>query len=602
MKIKGLDFLRVFGILLVLIYHYFPAMLPAGFLGVNVLFVLSGFLISFHLIDELFENKKIDYQKFYSKRFVRIFPGLLLMLFLTTLFIMTINPDYSVGFFDQFLAAISFNYNYFEILRGGSYEGQFITGIFMNTWTLALEIHFYLIWPWIMGFIYKKSLEKRAVKRRFTDLFLMTTFYLAIIGFVLMLALTIIKSVDTGFVYFFDLSRMGSFMVGSFLAAFVKRFSFKIIPYNKATLIGLGLILLMAITMSYASKVTYFVGFALTDLISGFLILVAYSNKNIMEDKITSRLSDYSYGFYLFHWPVWIIVNDSDKTGKGLLLAILITIALVLFNYHVFEPIFRGKSIISLKERNPKYHINYEKNRLIFQSVFLFMIITSFSLSFAISENAGNMMSLEKQILRESVNQDIEKINLDKKELDQTIDKNNSEFVKSAKKEKTLTLIGDSVMLGPREYLANNIENLYINAEGSRPLEDGASIITQMDQTNNLGDIVIMALGTNAEVTPAPSLEEIVRALPDGKRLILVTCYDNRYDQPHRVSVAMNEISKKYDFITVMDWEDYAIKHPAFYNGTDGVHFYGQMEAYEAYLKLLNEAIEKSLLSPVKGE
>ena len=453
-----------------------------------------------------------------------------------------------------------------------------------------------------MGFIYKKSLEKRAVKRRFTDLFLMTTFYLAILGFVLMLALTIIKSVDTGFVYFFDLSRMGSFMVGSFLAAFVKRFSFKKIPYNKATLIGLGLILLMAMTMSYASKVTYFIGFALTDLITGFLILVAYSNKNIMEDKITSMLSDYSYGFYLFHWPVWIIVSDSDKTGKGLLLAILITIALVLFNYHVFEPIFRGKNIISLKERDAKYHINYEKNRLIFQSVFLFMIITSFSLSFAISENAGNMMSLEKQILRESVNQDIEKIKLDKKELDQTIDKNNSEFVKSAKKEKTLTLIGDSVMLGPRDYLSSNIENLYINAEGSRPLEDGASIITQMDQTNNLGDIVIMALGTNAEVTPAPSLEEIVRALPDGKRLILVTCYDNRYDQPHRVSVAMNEISKKYDFITVMDWEEYAINHPSFYSGTDGVHFYGQTQAYEAYLKLLNEAIEKSLLSPVKGE
>ena len=150
--------------------------------------------------------------------------------------------------------------------------------------------------------------------------------------------------------------------------------------------------------------------------------------------------------------------------------------------------------------------------------------------------------------------------------------------------------------------MASNIENLYINAEGSRPLEDGASIISQMDQTNNLGDIVIMALGTNAEVTPAPSLEEIVKVLPDGKRLILVTCYDNRFNQPHRVSVAMNEISKKYDFVTVMDWEDYAIKHPEFYNGTDGVHFYGQMEAYEAYLKLLNEAIEKSLLSPVKGE
>ena len=157
-------------------------------------------------------------------------------------------------------------------------------------------------------------------------------------------------------------------------------------------------------------------------------------------------------------------------------------------------------------------------------------------------------------------------------------------------------------MLGPREYLTSNIENLYINAEGNRPLEDGAGIISQMNQTSNLADIVIIALGTNAEKIPGPSLEEIVKALPDGKRLILVTCYDNRFDQPHRVSVAMKDIAKKYDFVTVMDWEDYAIKHPEFYNGTDGVHFYGQTQAYEAYLKLLNEAIEKSLLSPVKGE
>ncbi|WP_394018942.1 acyltransferase family protein [Anaerococcus cruorum] len=171
MKIKGLDFLRVYAMILVLCYHYFPAALPGGFLGVSILFVISGFLISYHLIDELFETGNIDYKKFYAKRFVRIFPALLLMLFLSTLFIPSINNDYSVGFFDQFLAAFTFNYNFYEILRGGSYEGQFIRGIFMHTWSLAIEIHFYLIWPWVMGFIYKKSRQKRAVKRRFSDLF-----------------------------------------------------------------------------------------------------------------------------------------------------------------------------------------------------------------------------------------------------------------------------------------------------------------------------------------------------------------------------------------------------------------------------------------------
>lgn len=602
MKIKGLDFLRVYAMILVLCYHYFPTSLPGGFFGVSILFVISGFLISYNLIDELFENGRIDYKKFYTKRFVRIFPALLLMIFLSSLFIPSINNDYSVGYFDQFLAAFTFNYNFYEILRGGSYEGQFIRGIFMHTWSLALEIHFYLIWPWVMGFIYKKARQKRAIKRRFSDLFLQTTFYLAIIGFVLMFILTLIKKVDTGFVYFFDLTRMASFMLGSFLASFVKRFSFKKIPYNKPTLVGIGLIFLMALTMTYDSKITYILGFLLTDLITGFLILVGFANPNLMENKFVSRLAEYSYGFYIFHWPVWVLVSNFNKTSKGLIIAILVTIILVLFNHHVFEPIFKGKNLIPLKYMDKKYEINYKKYGILFQASLIFMIITSFSLSYAIGDNAGAMMSLEKQILKESVNQDLEKIKLDKKELDNFINKNNSEFVKEAKEETSLTLIGDSVILGPREYLANNISNLYINAEGSRPLEDGANIIAEMENTGNLGDIVILALGTNAEKSPMPSLKKIINDFPEGKRLILVTCYDNRYPQPHPVSTAMQEIAKKYDFVTLMEWEDYAIKNPNFYEGTDGVHFYGQTKAYEAYLRLLNEAIDKSLLNTAKGD
>ena len=212
------------------------------------------------------------------------------------------------------------------------------------------------------------------------------------------------------------------------------------------------------------------------------------------------------------------------------------------------------------------------------------------------------MMSLEKQILKESVNQDIEKINLDKKNLDNFVDKKNNKFIKDAKKDTSITLIGDSVMLGPRQYLADNISNLYINAEGNRPLDDGANIISEMNSTGNLGDIVILALGTNAEKDPTKSLNKLVKDFPDGKRLILVTCYDNRYPQPHPVSTAMKKISKKYDFITIMNWEDYAIKHPDFYKATDGVHFYGHTKAYKAYLKLLDESIDKSLLTKAKGE
>ena len=94
MRIKGLDYIRVLGIFLVVFYHFFSNFIPGGFLGVNILFVLSGFLITYHLLDEIYKNKEIDIRKFYYKRFVRIFPPVLLMVFLTSLFCFFINKPF----------------------------------------------------------------------------------------------------------------------------------------------------------------------------------------------------------------------------------------------------------------------------------------------------------------------------------------------------------------------------------------------------------------------------------------------------------------------------------------------------------------------------
>ncbi|WP_297281668.1 acyltransferase family protein [uncultured Anaerococcus sp.] len=607
MKIKGLDFIRVFGIFLVLSYHFFPAALPAGFLGVNILFVLSGFLISFHLIDEIYKNKTIDLRNFYFKRFIRIFPPILLMLFLTTLFSMAIDKDYTVRYFDQFLSAFSFNYNYFEILRGGSYEGQFVRQLFMHTWSLAIEVHFYILWPLLLLLICKKSLGVRAFKRKFSSTFMDTCLILYLVSYILMIILTLISKVSTGFVYFFDLTRMGSFVMGSMLAAFVKRFSFKKIPYNKMTLISVGLISILALVLSYESKATYIIGFLLTDIISSFMILIAYSNKDLYEDKIMARLSDYSYGMYVFHWPSFVIMSSFLPDTKGLLLSILITLILVLFNYHIFEPIFNNRQIRPIsKSRRPR-DIDYGRYRFLIQAGLVFSLIMSFSLAYTVSKASDDMVSLEKQILRESIIQDIDKIKLDKSQVDELIAESNQDldsddaFTNQADTP-SITMLGDSVVLGNRELLQDHIKNLYINAEGSRPLENAPELIKQMESEGNLGDIVVIALGTNAETNPNESLKQLVKALSKGKRLILVTCYDNRYEQPHRVSKAMKKISKKYDFVTIMHWEKEAIAHPEYYTGTDGVHFYGNNEAYESYLKLLKKAINQSLNKKAKGE
>ena len=231
----------------------------------------------------------------------------------------------------------------------------------------------------------------------------------------------------------------------------------------------------------------------------------------------------------------------------------------------------------------------------------------TFSLAYTVSKASDDMVSLEKQILRESIIQDIDKIKLDKRQVDELIEENNTDLDSNGSFNNqadapSITMLGDSVLLGYRELLQEDISNLYINAEGSRPLENAPRLIQQMENEGNLGDIVVISLGTNAESEPNKSLNQIIKALPKGKKLILVTCYDNRYEQPHKVSKAMKKISKKYDFITLMQWENEAIAHPEYYKDTDGVHFYGNPKAYEAYLKLLEKSINQSLNKKAKGE
>lgn len=424
---------------------------------------------------------------------------------------------------------------------------------------------------------------------------------LYVYAYILTFLLVALRKENISFVYFFDLARMGSFVFGSMLGIFVKRFSFNRLPYNKLTMIFSGLILLMSLLLSYDNRATYFIGFLLTDIITGILILVGYSNKNLDEGKVIPLLSEYSYGMYVFHWPAFVMISSKISGTWGLVLSILVTILLVLFNYHIFEPIFASKDIKSISDKISMPKIDYNKYQGLIHFTLVFMVLLSFSLAYTISDASDDMVSLEKSILQESIKQDIDKIYMDRKKVQDIIDKDNDR-IDSLAAEQTITLIGDSVLLGNREMLQENITGLYVNAEGSRLLESTPDLIRQMENDGNLGSILVLATGTNAVEDPEKSLEEIVKSLPDGKRLIFVTCYDNRYEQPHRVSVAMEKVAPKYKFVTIMPWEKEAMNHPEYYAGTDGVHFYGVMDAYDAYLNMLKEAINESLKKPAKGE
>lgn len=583
MKIKGLDNLRVFGISLVVIYHIFKEFLPAGFLGVNIMFVLSGFLVSFHLLNEVYKTDDIDLKTYYKKRYRRIYPGVLFMVFVVSLMAIFVNRDYTVHYFDQVLAALSFTSNYYEILTGGSYESQFISHLFLHTWFLAIEVHFYLLWPLLIKFIYKRSEKANNVKKTFSNRFFGISLILYLITFALTIVLTGLGK-NISFIYFADFTRLSSFFLGAFVACFVKRFGFRKIPYKTVSAISFSLITILAFFLSYEMKTTYILGFFITDLATVMVILAAFSDESATDPLAVRKISPYTYSIYLMHWPVYVITSSLMNKPSALVLTVVITSLLVMVNHHIFEPLFRGEEIgfVSFKKNPPDI-----AKIITLVAVVAISFITSISLTLA----SDDMVSLEKQIWLSSINQDIGKIKKDKEKLDKFIIENDNPNEVIKDEAITTTILADSVLLGNREYIEETIDGTYVDAEGSRLLEKAPEIMKEIEDEGNLGDIVAIALGTNAVEDPEESLEKIVKDLPKGKKLIFISCYDSRYDQPHRVSQAMKKVSEKYKFITYMPWEEFAMDHPEFYYGTDGVHFYGNIEAYDAYNDLLQKAI-----------
>lgn len=509
MRIKGLDNLRVFGISLVVIYHIFKEFLPAGFLGVNIMFVLSGFLVSFHLLNEVYKTDDIDLRSYYKKRYRRIYPGVLFMVFVVSLMAIFVNRDYTVHYFDQVLAALSFTSNYYEILTGGSYESQFISHLFLHTWFLAIEVHFYLLWPLLIKFIYKKSEKAANVKKTFSNRFFAISLILYLITFALTIILTGLGK-NISFIYFADFTRLSSFFLGAIVACFVKRFGFRKIPYKTVSAIAFFLITILAFFLSYEMKITYILGFFITDLATVMIILAAYSDENARDPLAVKKISPYTYSIYLMHWPVYVITSSLMNKPSALVLTIIITAVLVMINHHIFEPLFRGEEIGYLSfKKNPA-----DISRII---TLVAVIIISFVTSISLTLASDDMVSLEKQIWLSSINQDIGKIKKDKEKLDKFIIENDNPNEIITEEAITTTILADSVLLGNREYIEETIDGTYVDAEGSRLLEKSPEIIEEIDDEGNLGDIVAIALGTNAVEDPEESLEKIVKDLPKGK-------------------------------------------------------------------------------------
>ena len=603
MRIKWFSMVRVTGLLLVLLYHFFQKLFPGGFLGVDVFFTFSGFLITALLIDEFSQSKKIELLDFFRRRFYRIVPPVIVMVLVVMPFTFLIRRDFVVGIGTQIAAVMGFVTNFYEMMTGGSYEAQFIPHLFVHNWSLAVEVHYYLLWGlavWYLAKYCKTAGQLRGSIFLLSSLGLLISFLSMFIGGLLGLSFSGL--------YFSTWTHIYPFFVGSILSTLtgIKQptgLLKKVIrswSLREACLVfaaGAGLLVVMMLWVKFDSLFTYLFGFLLASLSAAAMILATRvlheKTPDLKEPLVLTVIADTSYGIYLFHWPFYTIFSQLMGNLPAVMLTSLLSLAFAGLSFYVIEPIIAGKSPAFL---GLDLHFPQLKKVLAISSVSLLLISL---LAIGLAPKIG---AFETDMLVNGLHQADAKLNRTKS----LAEKGEASSYNIAD---GVTIIGDSVTLRASTPLKEALPDAQVDAQGSRNTTQAREIMSNDAAAGGLLQTVVVATGVNIVFNYEEELNELVKALPKGHRLILVTPYDgnsDKYDNPVAEKHAQyaRELAKKYAYVSIADWNATAKQHPEIWVGSDHIHFGEDADTIAAggrlYAQEIKNAVAKAADGPVK--
>jgi peptidoglycan/LPS O-acetylase OafA/YrhL len=577
--IASIDGLRAIAVTAVVLYHLGISWIPGGFLGVDLFFVISGYVITRLILDSINRSSALDLRGFYWARLRRIYPGFLFMLFSTIIFIGVWAPEAVKRFLKDLPYALTGTMNWSLVARHQDYfEAIGRPPLLQHTWSLAVELQFYLIWPIILLTILKYFGEKNVARAA-----LLIAMISGAALFIVSLRLDSTNAQQVSHVYFgTDTHSLGLFLGSALAVSWIpQNLSANIEKRAQDVVDGIGVVGLLGLIGTFlfideTNATLYRIAFPLAGVFGCLVIISLVHPASRFAPLISSKpfawIGERSYGIYIWHWVVFQVTRPSvDITGDpwALYLArVLLVLALADISLRWVEIPFRQGNVQNwirgIKYRAPKVQL---RQRAYVGISIISLLAVSTSISIQAINKADLMAKQAAQALQDEANAN--------QDLGSTTG---------------LWVTGDSVILGIRAKLEKQVHISLINARVGRQAPELLAVM-KVDQSSVPVSPVIFNLGNNNKLTES-TVTEIFDVVKNQPQIIVVnTAVPRPWRDENNKIIA--QVASRYANVNLIDWQRISEGHPELF-APDGVHL--SPTGSDAYVA----AVLKVLKQPVK--
>jgi len=555
--IPAIDGLRAVAVVAVMLYHLGFSWIPGGFLGVDLFFVISGYVITRLLLDSIQRSGGLDLRAFYKARIRRLFPPLVFMISVTVFYIGIWAPETMRRFISDSPFALLGGMNWWLVFRHTDYFDSIARPpLLQHTWSLGVEAQFYLLWPLILLLVLKQFGKSKIPGA--------ALFIAAISGIALLIVsfeVDAASASQVSHVYFgTDTHSIGLFLGAALAVSWIPQ-NLKVQVDRRAQdfIDGIGVIGFVGMIATFLfvnenDPTLYKLAFPLAGLFGCAIITSIVHPASrfapILSSKVAVWIGERSYSIYLWHWVVFQVTRPKvDLEGSSwalIALRILIVFALADISLRLVElPIRSG--LVEYWFKGMKYRTKSVQRR---QKAFLASAIVLLAVgSSLISANAISNSDKEMAAVKAQLEQPAQPTEI------------------SAAQSGGLWVTGDSVILGIHYELETRSHIALINARVGRQAPELLDVMKQ-DKANVTNSTVIFDLGNNNRLTN-DQVASIFEEVKDQPKIIVVNTAVPRGWRDENNSLIAS-YAATYG-ATVIDWAAISTGHPEYF-APDGVH------------------------------